>query len=510
MDKNFTGFTPLTSYKSNFITKISNSTDYDQNRAISELIDNSIGAGAKNITITVDLRKKILTVLDDGVGMDEIEIVNDYLHIGESGTKNDSMAPGAFGAGGKAGPFYLMNYKEGSIEMRTKKEGKDLYYMVLNKANEPSLYEGGEVSFKYPEPYKSLNGTMNHGTEIKVKHNMDINVNELASMIQTKYCWRMKESGIKIYLHVPEITDNPILLKGEDPLYRNNKFLKDAGTKIDKAQFKIQLPDNPEKTYIINITVANFHTELPNDQCSVFDGGDPVLPQKAIEDAFNIKYYRPRNGIKTANRSGFYIKTGGVYFSTGQNIDSLMGGTQHASCNGLRIEMDIPKELWKIIGMTYNKSDKFTKFAEIPYFYKTFKVQQLDGKTVDELDKDCIYAYLSDVISNFKEYSDSNRKEQKKKGKTIVSLIKDSLSRRSINMDDFNFQVVKDKFFTEDFISKDGDEIVFNMSRAGKVNLPDEENAMFLEPVIALLAKTTTAEACKSIVKSLNSTYNEK
>src|SRR5260370_25946611 len=73
---------------------------YDNSHAISDIVDNSVDAGAKNIRVIVRTSKGApeIVVADDGLGMDE-EILDQAIRLGSLVEKDASNDLGRFGMG---------------------------------------------------------------------------------------------------------------------------------------------------------------------------------------------------------------------------------------------------------------------------------------------------------------------------------------------------------------------------------------------------------------------------
>ena len=74
---------------------------YDNNIAISDLIDNSLDANATNINVEINLdnkRESYIVIVDDGVGMDE-QILEQALRLGSVTHRNAESDLGRFGMG---------------------------------------------------------------------------------------------------------------------------------------------------------------------------------------------------------------------------------------------------------------------------------------------------------------------------------------------------------------------------------------------------------------------------
>ena len=101
------------------------SLGYDLNIAISDLIDNSITARAKNIWFIHkwDAEKSFISIYDDGDGMDEVELFK-AMKLGSSSPliERDSKDLGRFGLGLKVASWSLCRI----LTVATKKKKGDL------------------------------------------------------------------------------------------------------------------------------------------------------------------------------------------------------------------------------------------------------------------------------------------------------------------------------------------------------------------------------------------------
>ena len=136
--------TKTNNYKMNFDNNINiagtllNSLDRGQchNSAIKELTDNSIGAGAKNIYMNLDIQNIILYVSDDGCGMNKSEM-REMTRINNRNRKAvDTVKQGKFGNGLKDALMYLTQCKgKATIVSRSNnydKEDEPLSQIVID------------------------------------------------------------------------------------------------------------------------------------------------------------------------------------------------------------------------------------------------------------------------------------------------------------------------------------------------------------------------------------------
>lgn len=316
-------------FSKDFLKGLSNGAGYDSNAAISELIDNSIGAGAKEIRITfADGHFKIQDFGDDA-GMDEKTLKRNFFYGGASSTKSNPKAAGKFGIGGKTGILALIgSLPSTDIEIFTHKKDRKPVYARWPYSTDYCDYFEIDVMNDDSVPY---------GTAIEFDYQSDISNDDLRKYVSVVYCWAIAD-GVKIYV-------NGSLIVPSDPLYRNNRNVIRNNIFSTKG-FKIL-----GEEVVVNITAFSESESIPSSELNGFD-----------RDGRRMKT------VLTANRSGIYLRTEGRYYTIGNNFDKVMGGTAHASMDGLRVEVILPKKLWSLIGITWNKGRDITPFKKVKAF----------------------------------------------------------------------------------------------------------------------------------------------
>lgn len=313
-------------FAENFFEKLSVGANYDPSHAIFELIDNAIGAKAEKIDITI--KDGEFTITDEGPesGMDEVTLIENYFCGGRSKNEKDGTAPGKFGIGGKTGMVYLMGDKATTMTIVTHKRG-------MNPLR-ATWYASGK-SYEYD---LLLDESIPYGTKINFSYGRDISIDKLVRDISIYYCWHITD-GLKI-------TVNGRYVVAEDPLYRSNENVIREGI-FSKKTFSLK---NKEK---IEVNITRFYKDgiLPSEELHSFDKGSG----------------KKRN-VRVACRSGIYLRTAGRYYTIGDNFDAIMGGTNHASLDGLRVEVVVPKTLWNILGISWNKGYHINSFKSIELF----------------------------------------------------------------------------------------------------------------------------------------------
>ena len=219
-----------------------------------------------------------------------------------------------------------------------------------------------------------------------------IKINNLMSYISVTYCWAIN-SGIRIYV-------NDIAVLPSDPLYRTNGNVKKWKIFSSKS-FSVA----GEK---VTVNITQFDTEhaLPEYQLNSFDNSN-----------------NKKKTVLTANRCGIFVKTEFRYYTFGNNFDEVLGGTNHASLDGLRVEVDIPKSLWDLIGITWNKGKNIIPFSNIA----AFSTGDINTGVFD---------YIKSVASRFRNGKDyiSERSIKSYKERLSDSLMDYGRSKISVNV----------------------------------------------------------------------------
>lgn len=355
-----------------FIKTLSNGAGYDANSSIDELIDNSIGANANIINIHIENGHFKIEDIGEDAGMDEVTLLHNFFCAGKSSTRKNKNAPGKFGIGGKTAILAIIGETmDTDVKIVTHKKGASPFF-----ANwEVKQYRVNEYELTLLQDYN-----IPYGTTIEFDYNREIDVIELINHISIVYCWEIW-GGL-------EISVNGIHVTPSDPLYRynnnviNNKLFKEKKIKVGGDYI------------IIRSTAFNSGNIIPEEELHSWDKGKGKT-----------------KSVCTANRSGIYVLTGNRYYTLGNNFDSIMSGTAHASLDGLRIEVVIPKSLWDKIGMTWNKGKEIISFTKIMEFCENGGVTDYihslmlefknDKKTTDDKTVANIKKIIEEIIKNY-------------------------------------------------------------------------------------------------------------
>lgn len=197
---------------------------------IGEAISNSWDADANNVFITIDREKNTMSIVDDGIGMDETAFQNKFLKIGYSKrkdgkTSSDNNRPfiGRKGIGKLA---LLSCAKE--IEIATIKKGKAIIGGTINNALldeaikddlDSHDYKLGQISDKASN---LLNG-LEQGTAILFKdisEGINNTVEHIRKLIALNFRFSLLDKSFKIF-----INGEPIDEKELNDLAESSQFL---------------------------------------------------------------------------------------------------------------------------------------------------------------------------------------------------------------------------------------------------------------------------------------------
>ena len=361
--------------ESNYLGDIANGAGYDNNMAFAELIDNGIGAGAKKIDFTIG--ENTLTYEDWGedAGMNEAMLKKNYFMLGNSYTKAKADAPGKYGMGGKTGILTLIGPKlTTDVEITTHKKG----YAPITATWEvcPGRYD----NYRY---WQLLIDNRDYGTTITFKYDREIDIVSLKKYIGVMYCWAIKD-GL-------EITINGEAIEPCDPLYRDNPNVVNNGLFKTKT-FRVIPIKGKGCNVTVNVSAFNKEDIIPEEELHAWDSGG-----------------KKTRSLRTANRSGIYVRTGGRYYTLGNNFGKVMKRVQHPSLDGLRIEVCIPKQLWDEISITWNKGREVADFTKV-YSLKTSGVTD----------------YIKSVMMNFSNHKKSTEEKGSDKLMKLICELSDT------------------------------------------------------------------------------------
>jgi len=164
--------------------------------AIAEQIKNAIDAKARKIDI--DFSKynlDVITINDDGIGMNSNDIKNNYLHIGTDFKTNYMEAQGGKGIG-RCTLFRLAS----RIEIVTKAEGSPAFKFILDEdeISNSDPKTGCEISIE------QIESTFERGTHIKLTGLREIEFGEIEENLTNLLNPLKDKKQIKINVKYPE------------------------------------------------------------------------------------------------------------------------------------------------------------------------------------------------------------------------------------------------------------------------------------------------------------------
>ena len=221
------------------------SIGYDLNRALADVIDNSISAGCKNITIIhhFDELDSKIAILDDGTGMNKDELINGMrLNSKNPESDREEHDLGRFGLGLKSASLSQAEI----LTVRSKKDNHDNTAMWdlsddgnIKRDNEYGLIldpdrNDGKFILKLLNNYDC--GTVvlweNLNDELFISANSEKTEQNFKTIIKNaqKYLeitfHRFIGKGVNIYFSKVDKIDTPIKLKAWDPFLSSNSYTK--------------------------------------------------------------------------------------------------------------------------------------------------------------------------------------------------------------------------------------------------------------------------------------------
>lgn len=324
-------------FSEDIISVLSDSSNYSIIDALNELIDNAKDYGATQCCIAYNPTDSTLTIEDNGDGMNVEEMIKAFDMGKFSRGKTIANASGYFGIGMKTGIVSLCNKDNNNIAnvtITTKKRNGDGAKVIYNVSKEKNTsYE-----------IASTNEHKGNGTTIIIK-NTKFNKKEYGEALRTIgtiYHPTLDKNNFTITFNGKNIID-------EDPLYIEivseieGHFYKDTVNVVVDG-----------KTYPITITAVNLDDDII------------TVSKRHIFDSRPIDSGRGgcRGGVKITSKSGLYIIFGGRYISMGNNLN-LVGRELQPTSSGIRLEMEIPKELASTFGVQWNKTNHLTPFYKV-------------------------------------------------------------------------------------------------------------------------------------------------
>ena len=307
-----------------FVFQSIRNLDFSDISCILELIDNSVDADSKNIDIIweKDTQKTnsyttntyTLAVTDDGTGVPKDRMMEVFTKLGND---EDYLSDrvGHYGVGVKAALINLM--EEGVAQIRSTHNNQTRQLLkiehsdsLMNATLEDDTLYGLFTDENNVVGIEDSNGK---GTQIVVP-NIKTNLTETQIIKTCSVVYYPNKRRFKDF----KLTVNGKEVRFIDPMYRNLKNKSSKHMKYDSVtkQFKFNDKD-------IDVKTLSFYPKFDKDKhCSSWD----MSKNKA--------------SLKPSN-SGIYLRLGGRYISTGQQL--FPGVTYQNVLQNLRIEIELPK-----------------------------------------------------------------------------------------------------------------------------------------------------------------------
>lgn len=323
-------------FANGIISTIAKSSNYSTIDALNELIDNAKDYGSTQCCIDYNSTDSILIITDNGDGMNVEEMTRAFDMGKYSKGKTTANASGYFGMGMKTGIVCLCNTDNNNIANVT---------IISSKRNGDGAVVIYNVSEEENTSYEitSTNKCKENGTTIIIK-NTKFDKKDFGDALRTLgtiYYPILKDGNFKITLNGKKIN-------AEDPLYR------DVVSNVEKHFYKDTVNVAVDgKTYPITITASNLDDDII------------TVSNRHSFDSRPINSGRGgRCGVKITSRSGLYVIFGNRYISMGNNL-SLINRELQPTSSGIRLEMEIHKDLISKFGVQWNKTDHLTPFDKV-------------------------------------------------------------------------------------------------------------------------------------------------
>lgn len=406
-----------------------------------EYITNSYDADATVVSITIDRNRKIIKIIDDGLGMSYKELEGGFLRVGKNRRKNTRgvtlkkrLVTGRKGFG-KLACFGLFK----TLQITTTKDGKTTqlkFSTYLDKDNEFGYT--GEIDSQSVDIGKT------DGTEISLietNHNKRIPSNkDIAESIAKRVNLMYDNSSNDPEGFVINLEDITI-----DKAYRDNIVLKDG------VKYKFQLPKDLKK-FGLTTEDDSFITE--NNITGIIIARDSTINIK--ENKGVVLFARGKLcqeatflNINPSNSFGFshlYAELD-VSFIDGEAEEEDNIGTDRTALK----ETPIVQKLFVVIeslinaySTLYNKKEKEVKDKAIEEFKQSSKVYQSAAATVKNATKSvALKAHFTKMLTTA--LNSNSRSDESFKG--IEEIAKSSMSY-SIPSDQISKDDVKDNLAT--------------------------------------------------------------
>jgi len=303
---------------------------YDNNIAISDLVDNSLDANATTIDISIDLDAKkevVITITDDGVGMNE-ETLGQALRLGSVTHRDIESDLGRFGMGMVTASISIAK----RIEVYTKQVDGMMLTSIMDldqmmESNSFNVYRENST----PEEIKFANyhGLKDAGTVLVLKKCDKLTKPSLVEFIDS-----LKKDLGETYRYFlrsgKKISVNGKLVEIIDPMWTDGELTREYKQKSEifsdeKYEIKVD-GSNKKESFAVKIYI------LPKF--------DPSVMRKL------------KIGIKN---QGFYVLRNYRQISKSDDLNGLW--EKHNDLNRVRVEVIFSGTLDSAMGVNYTKHD---------------------------------------------------------------------------------------------------------------------------------------------------------
>jgi hypothetical protein len=301
---------------------------FEMTHSISEFVDNSIDAGAKNVYISKELQKNgqyTLTIQDDGSGIPQDKMVECFKIYGYN-RQYANKGISAFGQGSRDAMSFLV--ENGTCEVISNHNGEQSSINIGFKYGYCGISKA-----PYVVPTKEPNGTTIIIPNVTMTQRDHLKLVDWLAFIYFPHY--QKDNNFKIFVSTKQkIKDEIYEVKFVDVLYRNIWEYNSNAVELHR-----------DKNYRVAGETINLKAYIFNQE--VFD-------KEALYTNFDKSNVK-RGGSFSFDKAGIYWKLGSRYSNFGKGYFISM--TNQHSLNNVRLEIDISgPTLMKLFKVNVNKS----------------------------------------------------------------------------------------------------------------------------------------------------------
>ena len=297
---------------------------YKPSAAILDIVDNSVVAGAKNITIRLFMKEGMninnrqnverVQVIDDGKGMDTEEIKK-ALQLG-SDVSYSSNSLSKYGMGLKSAGFSLGN----RIELVSKKAGKkvsEVYFLDRSLIRKNGVF--GYATMSLTSEYDFVRTGFRKGTVVSVEEMIYTSrvsakniLQDIAGKAGVCYADYLNQKGVKFKIQIVDFTKEVVkehVIKSRDILYWDRAYAS-----FEKENYDCKRPCKAVDEYFDN--PLNPDSEKIRLQVSIF----PMDGMKNYAYFTDKEKEEIKNYDISLKNSGFYFYRNGRLIKWGEQL----------------------------------------------------------------------------------------------------------------------------------------------------------------------------------------------